>query len=132
MSKLLKVAFVLSLSTFGSAIANTQAVAPATVNQLPILKQESQHGTVSERVSSRFTRSHYRQFDLNADFSAKIFDRYLNMLDYSHNVLLQSDIDKYSKDRAKVGQWLEDGKLDALYDLYNFAQNAVMSALNMH
>ncbi len=122
MSKLLKVAFVLSLSTFGSAIANTQAVAPATVNQLPILKQESQHGTVSERVASRFTRSHYRQFDLNADFSAKIFDRYLNMLDYSHNVLLQSDIDKYSKDRAKVGQWLEDGKLDALYDLYNFAQ----------
>ncbi|MEI9698008.1 carboxy terminal-processing peptidase [Moellerella wisconsensis] len=122
MSKLLKVAFVLSLATFGNAIANTQAVTSITASQLPVLKQDPQHGIVSERVTSRFTRSHYRQFGLNADFSAKIFDRYLNMLDYGHNVLLQSDVDKYAKDKTKVGQWLEDGKLDALYDLFNLSQ----------
>ena len=57
------------------------------VDQLPVLKEETQHATVSERVTSRFTRSHYRQFDLDQAFSAKIFDRYLNLLDYSHNVL---------------------------------------------
>lgn len=131
MSKLLKVAFVLSLATFGNAIANTQAVTAITASQLPELKQDPQHGIVSERVTSRFTRSHYRQFDLNADFSAKIFDRYLNMLDYGHNVLLQSDVDKYAKDKTKVGQWLEDGKLDALYDLFNLSQNADMNAFSL-
>lgn len=53
------------------------------VDQIPVLKEETQHATVSERVTSRFTRSHYRQFDLDQAFSAKIFDRYLNLLDYS-------------------------------------------------
>lgn len=66
-------------------------------DQLPILKEETQHATVSERVTSRFTRSHYRQFDLDQAFSAKIFDRYLNLLDYSHNVLLASDIEQFAK-----------------------------------
>ncbi|HEM7131116.1 carboxy terminal-processing peptidase [Providencia rettgeri] len=122
MNKLLKIALVVSLATFGSAIANTQAVTPVTAAQLPVLKQSAQHGTVSERVTSRFTRSHYRQFDLDNAFSGKIFDRYLNMLDFGHNVLLQSDIDQYAKDKGKVGQWLEDGKLDTFYDLYNLSQ----------
>ncbi|MGT3086673.1 carboxy terminal-processing peptidase, partial [Salmonella enterica] len=49
-------------------------------DQIPVLKEETQHATVSERVTSRFTRSHYRQFDLDQAFSAKIFDRYLNLL----------------------------------------------------
>ncbi len=66
-------------------------------DQIPVLKEETQHATVSERVTSRFTRSHYRQFDLDQAFSAKIFDRYLNLLDYSHNVLLASDIEQYAK-----------------------------------
>ncbi|WP_272664792.1 carboxy terminal-processing peptidase [Providencia sp. PROV174] len=122
MNKLLKIALVVSLATFGSAIANTQAVTPVTAAQLPVLKQSAQHGTVSERVTSRFTRSHYRQFDLDNAFSEKIFDRYLNMLDFGHNVLLQSDIDQYAKDKGKAGQWLEDGKLDTFYDLYNLSQ----------
>ena len=33
------------------------------IDQLPELKQEAQHATVSERVTARFTRSHYRQFE---------------------------------------------------------------------
>ena len=65
-------------------------------DQIPVLKEEPQHATVSERVTSRFTRSHYRQFDLDNAFSAKIFDRYLNLLDYSHNVLLASDVAKFA------------------------------------
>ena len=69
-------------------------------DQIPVLKEETQHATVSERVTSRFTRSHYRQFDLDQAFSAKIFDRYLNLLDYSHNVLLASDIEQYAKKKT--------------------------------
>ena len=66
------------------------------IDQIPVLKEEPQHATVSERVTSRFTRSHYRQFDLDNAFSAKIFDRYLNLLDYSHNVLLASDVAQFA------------------------------------
>lgn len=76
-----------------------------------MLKEEPQHATVSERVTSRFTRSHYRQFDLDNAFSAKIFDRYLNLLDYSHNVLLASDVAKFAA-KNQIGDELRSGKPD--------------------
>ena len=91
-------------------------------DQIPQLHEDPQDPTVSERVTSRFTRPHYRQFDLNQDFSAKIFDRYLNMLDYSHNVLLASDVAQFASKKNLVGDELRSGKLDLFYDLYNLAQ----------
>lgn len=91
-------------------------------DQIPVLKEEPQHATVSERVTSRFTRSHYRQFDLDNAFSAKIFDRYLNLLDYSHNVLLASDVEQFAQKKNAIGDELRTGKLDVFYDLYNLAQ----------
>ncbi|MGK9173007.1 carboxy terminal-processing peptidase [Yokenella regensburgei] len=91
-------------------------------DQIPVLKEETQHATVSERVTSRFTRSHYRQFDLDQAFSAKIFARYLNLLDYSHNVLLASDVEQFAQKKTLLGDELRSGKLDVFYDLYNLAQ----------
>uniref|UniRef100_UPI0028A03418 PDZ domain-containing protein n=1 Tax=Erwinia citreus TaxID=558 RepID=UPI0028A03418 len=91
-------------------------------DQIPQLHQEAQHATVSERVTSRFTRSHYRQFDLDKDFSAKIFARYLNLLDYNHNVLLASDVAQYDTKKSTLGDELKSGQLDVFYDLYNLAQ----------
>ena len=91
-------------------------------DQIPVLHEEPQHVTVSERVTTRFTQSHYRQIDLNSAFSAKIFDRYLNMLDYNHNVLLASDIAKFSDKAGTVGDELKTGKLDIFYDLFNLSQ----------
>lgn len=92
------------------------------VEQIPLMKEEAEHATVSERVTSRFTRSHYRQFDLDESFSAKIFQRYLNLLDYSHNVLLASDVEQFTKKQGLIGDELRSGKLDVFYDLYNLAQ----------
>ncbi|WP_437890324.1 carboxy terminal-processing peptidase [Phytobacter sp. V91] len=91
-------------------------------DQIPVLKEEMQHATVSERITSRFTRSHYRQFDLDQAFSAKIFERYLNLLDYSHNVLLSSDVEQFAQKKNVLGDELRSGKLDVFYDLYNLAQ----------
>ena len=100
------------------------------VDQIPVLKEETQHATVSERVTSRFTRSHYRQFDLDQAFSAKIFDRYLNLLDYSHNVLLASDVEQFAKRKSEVGDELRSGKLDLFYDLYNLSRKRIKWAMS--
>lgn len=118
-----------------TALAGLLAIAGQTfaveditrADQIPVLKEETQHATVSERVTSRFTRSHYRQFDLDQAFSAKIFDRYLNLLDYSHNVLLASDVEQFAKKKTELGDELRSGKLDVFYDLYNLAQSAVLN-----
>ncbi|MBJ3813724.1 carboxy terminal-processing peptidase [Shimwellia pseudoproteus] len=121
MNKLVKLTAIASLlSLAGSALAVENNITSA--DQLPILKEEPQHATVSERVTSRFTRSHYRQFDLDQTFSAKIFDRYLNLLDYSHNVLLASDIAQFAAQKGTLGDEFRSGKLDVFYNLYNLAQ----------
>ncbi|WP_023639496.1 carboxy terminal-processing peptidase [Dickeya zeae] len=91
-------------------------------DQIPQLQPEAQHSTVSERVASRFLRSHYRQFMLDAQFSGKIFDRYLNMLDYSHNVLLASDVAQFAGQKGELGENLKNGKLSLPYAMYNLAQ----------
>ncbi|MDL5166031.1 carboxy terminal-processing peptidase [Proteus faecis] len=125
MNKLLNVAFAIGLTLIGTSVVMAEKPAtPAmvTIDQLPKLKQEPQHSTVSERVTSRFERSHYRQFSLDANFSEKIFNRYLNLLDYSHNVLLASDIAQFDKEKTKVGEYLKKGELQPLYDLFNLAQ----------
>ncbi|MGL5365261.1 MAG: carboxy terminal-processing peptidase, partial [Plesiomonas shigelloides] len=61
-------------------------------------------------------------FDLNSEFSEKIFDRYLKMLDYNHNVFLKSDIDQFSKQRDNLDKELKEGKLDTAYALFNLSQ----------
>ncbi|OON40511.1 C-terminal processing peptidase [Izhakiella australiensis] len=121
MNTTFKMTILAGLLLAGPALANESA-AITREDQLPILKQEPQDATVSERVTSRLTHSHYRQFDLDNAFSAKIFDRYLNMLDYSHNVLLASDVASYANKKTTLGDELRGGQLTVFYDLYNLAQ----------
>ncbi|WP_455424747.1 carboxy terminal-processing peptidase [Dryocola sp. LX212] len=120
MNKLFRLTAVASLLFFAGSTLAVENITRA--DQIPQLKEEAQHATVSERVTSRFTRSHYRQFDLDQNFSAKIFDRYLNLLDYSHNVLLASDVEQYAAKKGQIGDELRSGKLDVFYDLYNLGQ----------
>lgn len=139
MNNYIKLAFVFGITAMATSFADT--VAPPTLittQKLPQLQQERQHAIISERVVSRFTRSHYRQFNLDENFSSKIFARYLNLLDYSHNVFLQSDIDKFASEKSKVGQQLETGHLNELYAIFNLAQQRryerfqyALSRLNM-
>ncbi|MDN6632568.1 MAG: carboxy terminal-processing peptidase, partial [Enterobacterales bacterium] len=120
MNKFFRVSAI-ALALFAGASFAADNVA-YNINQLPQLRQEPQHATVSERVTSRFTRSHYRQFDLNDDFSKKIFARYLNMLDYNHNVLLASDVAQLKDCETALDDELKSGQLDTAYALFNLAQ----------
>lgn len=101
MNKFVRLAAIAGLLLAGASYATDTTY---RIDQLPQLRQEPEHATVSERVTSRFTRSHYRQFALDDQFSAKIFDRYLNMLDYSHNVLLASDVAQFADKKVFAGQ----------------------------
>ncbi|WP_237386883.1 carboxy terminal-processing peptidase [Xenorhabdus sp. Sc-CR9] len=143
MNKLIILAFVLGLSfsstgyadtisdssksvsngtAISDSVVNGNNTATINLNQLPDLKPEPQHSTVSKRIVSRFLRSHYRQLYLNADFSGKIFDRYLNHLDYGHNVFLASDIAQFSDQKGVLGKELEEGDLKLPYALFNLMQ----------
>ncbi|PWC12118.1 carboxy terminal-processing peptidase [Brenneria corticis] len=119
MNNLARMTVIAGLLLAGASFANENIT---RVEQIPQLHQEPQHATVSDRVASRFLRSHYRQFMLDEQFSEKIFTRYLNMLDYSHNVLLASDVAQFADKKTQLGDELKSGKLDLPYALYNLAQ----------
>ncbi|CDG21178.1 Tail-specific protease [Xenorhabdus poinarii G6] len=106
----------------GQTINNGHGPAVVSLSQLPDLQPELQHPTISNRIVNRFLHSHYRQFYLDADFSGKVFDRYLNQLDYLHNVFLASDISQFEAQKGALGEELEHGNLKLPYALFNLMQ----------
>ncbi|MDQ6568583.1 MAG: carboxy terminal-processing peptidase, partial [Haemophilus parahaemolyticus] len=79
-----------------------------------------QHSISTKRVTARLTQSHYEKFKLDDEFASKIFNRYIDFLDPTHNTFLQSDVEEM---RAKYGTKLDDqlyaGELSAAFDMYD-------------
>ncbi|MCC5878762.1 MAG: carboxy terminal-processing peptidase [Idiomarina sp.] len=112
-----------------SLILSTLFVAPMSaaispnysLQDLPTLAAESQHVTASKRIASYFTRYHYSRVELDESMSEKIFNRYLEQLDYNRMFFLQSDIDEFSQYEGKFHQYLLQGELDVPYKLYQLS-----------
>lgn len=123
MNKLFKYMLVgsLALNSATYSIAANTNNKTTRVDQLPVLKQEAQHKDVTKRIVSRLTRSHYREFNLNEEFSEKIFDRYLDLLDYGKYLFVASDITGFEDKRSKLAAELKNGQIDTAYDLFNLA-----------
>lgn len=88
-------------------------------SELVISEPSNQHITSTKRVTARLTQSHYHKFQLDDAFSEKIFNRYIDWLDGSHNTFLQSDIDELrAKYATKLDEELYEGKLDIAFEMY--------------
>lgn len=104
----------------GLMIGNAFAVQPDIKESAIVMpKPNEQHSLSTKRVTARLTQSHYHKFQLNDEFAGKIFNRYVDWLDPSHNTFLQADIDEM---RSKYATTLDDdlyaGKLEAAFAMY--------------
>ncbi|HHW7579398.1 TPA: carboxy terminal-processing peptidase [Mannheimia haemolytica] len=104
----------------GLMVGNAFAVQPDIKESVIVMpKPNEQHSLSTKRVTARLTQSHYHKFQLNDEFAGKIFNRYVDWLDPSHNTFLQADIDEM---RSKYATTLDDdlyaGKLDAAFAMY--------------
>ena len=72
---------------------------PISEDSLLPLAQEEQHSIASKRISALFTRSHYKHFVLDDQISQRIFDLYLQALDYNRSVLLAADVANFDSFR---------------------------------
>ncbi|WP_025236591.1 carboxy terminal-processing peptidase [Mannheimia sp. USDA-ARS-USMARC-1261] len=117
--KLTKLNKIVAL-TLGLLVSNVFAVQPdIKENNIVIPKPSEQHSLSTKRVTARLTQSHYHKFQLNDEFALKIFNRYVDWLDPSHNTFLQSDIDEmHSKYAMLLDDDLYAGKLDAAFAMY--------------
>ncbi|QLB39438.1 carboxy terminal-processing peptidase [Mannheimia pernigra] len=117
--KLIKLNNIFAI-TLGLLLSNAFAVQPDIKESgITIPKPSEQHSLSTKRVTARLTQSHYHKFQLNDAFAHKIFNRYIDWLDPSHNTFLQSEIDEM---RSKYASLLDDelyaGKLDSAFAIY--------------
>lgn len=107
---------VMSLFIGQSFAIEPQIKADALVTPKPT----EQHSLSTKRVTARLTQSHYHKFKLDDEFAGKIFNRYMDWLDSSHNTFLQSDIDDMRKKYAlTLDDELYEGKLDSAFAMYD-------------
>ncbi|MBQ4845568.1 carboxy terminal-processing peptidase [Pseudoalteromonas sp. MMG005] len=118
MSKKLTLIPVVAALLSSVSIASPDSV---TEKDIPTLKPEIQHTTASKRVTNLFTRQHYKRFKLDDALSQEIFDRYVESLDFTKSVFLQSDIDAYEKHRLQFDDALKAGKLEFAFDMFNMS-----------
>lgn len=109
------------------AVFSTSAIASEikdyTTEQLPVLSQEPQHLKATQRITSLFSRSHFKRFKLSDSLSEKVLERYIDNLDYSRLVLLQEDVAQFkTKYGTKVDDALREGKLQFAYDVFSTVQ----------
>ena len=102
-------------------ISVADAVQPKLkASDLVTLQPSEANMFATKRATTRLTQSHYRKFQLDDEFSEKIFDRYLKALDFNRTTFLQSDIDEM---REKYGNKIDDelnaGTLTIAFDMYD-------------
>ncbi|GGY90667.1 carboxy terminal-processing peptidase [Shewanella fodinae] len=115
---------IIAASLASMLLGNTAlAISPTIpVSELPDLHQEPQHQVTSKRVAGLFTRSHYHRIELDDAFSKKIFDRFLEQLDYRRNVLLQSDVDSLQPYATQFDDMIKTGELEPAYKMFHLVQ----------
>ena len=88
---------------------------------LPKLEQLDQHFTASKRIAALLTRGHYLPVQLDDKLSAKVFDRYLDSLDYYHNVMLKSDVDTFEQYKFQFDDAINKGQFDFAFQMFNLS-----------
>jgi len=88
------------------------------LKDIPQLEQQAQHGKVAKRVSDLFSRSHYKYVSLNDALSQKVFERYIDQLDYNKQIFMQSDIGSLKAYQFVFDDNLKSGQLDPAYFIY--------------
>lgn len=118
MQKFCRIALAVSLSV-GLSVSAFAFEKPHTPEELPVLMPESQHTTASKRITSRFTRAHYKKVTIDDALSGEVFDRFIKQLDYARTVFLATDIESFQQHRLEFDTVLTRGKLDIAYTIFN-------------
>jgi carboxyl-terminal processing protease len=83
------------------------------------LAPDARDGQIAMQFARMLPAVHLRQAPLDEEMSMRAWTNFLNMLDYDHSYLLQSDIDRFAVNRMHIGDLLRQGDVQLAYDLFN-------------
>lgn len=87
------------------------------------LAADDNQGAIDREIVKQLQENHYNKVDLDDAFSEKFFNAYLDELDGTRGVFLQSDIERLRDKYAHaLDDELKDGQTRAAFDIYNTYQ----------
>ena len=96
--------------------------APVKVAGSNDLQPDEQESIVCKTVADLITGYNYKKVPLNDSLSEVIYNRYIKMLDESHNYLLASDVADFSKYKDVLDDDVKSGNLNDVFYIFNVYQ----------
>ena len=100
--------FLLFFVFCAAAFSNPAALAPETTHMVQCVK-----------IVAALERDHYLGKHLDTPLSARIFDRYITLLDPSRHLFTQKDMDRLQASGYRFDKDLKKGNLSFAYEIYN-------------
>lgn len=109
-----------------SACAATAPDALPLPTELAPLAPATVQSRVDQTVASLLSQYHYRKLKIDDALSVKVFDAYLEALDFSRSFFLAGDIDEFERYRTVLDDELRNGRLSAAFDIFNRYQQRLL------
>jgi len=93
------------------------------------VSSEQVHGTTALELLQELQTKHYSSVEIDDNFSATVFDSYLDSLDGSHLYFMRGDINKLSAYRYTLDDSLKDGSVEPGFEIYNRYYQRVLERL---
>ena len=117
----MRLKFLLITARLFAVLAASQIIAHA--EQAP--SQEQIESIIARVTAELMQRQHYSHHPLDAEMSAKFFDRYIDTLDPVHLTFLQTDIKEFDKYRSTLGTLTKKGDTKPAHVIFErFLQRA--------
>src|SRR4051812_17148441 len=101
----MRLRFLIVTARLFAVLAVSQLIAHA--EQAPT--QEQIEGTIARVTGELMQKVHFAHHKLDAEMSAKMFDRYIDTLDPLHLHFLQTDLQEFEKYRTTLGALITKG-----------------------
>jgi len=111
------------LLVIGTALAcHAAASKPVKVPGSNDLQPDEQESVVCKTVAELITNYNYKKVPLNDSLSVVIYNRYLKLMDESHNYLLASDVADFDKYKTVLDDDVKSGNLNDVFYMFNVYQ----------
>ena len=94
----------------------------------PMTSQEI-HGQTAVSLLEELQTKHYSTVLIDDNFSANVFDHYLDTLDASRLYFLRDDIDLLSNYRYTLDNSLQEGDVEPGFDIYNLYYKRILERM---
>ncbi len=95
------------------------------VDSSKVILPDSFYERQTQMITKLLSVNHYKKMPLTDSISSAVFDEYIKSLDFTKSYFLKEDIDSFEKYRFHFDEYLDSGKLDAPFEIFNVFKKRV-------